>query len=98
MGSSLTITERIARGRTAIARGRVEGRDTRDWEAHLARLEALAAGEGPTRPLELCPPATANAPMRWPTTKALLKFWATCPAVPDRWPKGQWGVGPQPAR
>jgi hypothetical protein len=45
----LTFAERIARGREAIARARAEGRDVREWVAHLARLESLAEAEGTAR-------------------------------------------------
>jgi hypothetical protein len=84
---SLTLTERIARGREAIVRARAEGRDTRDWEAHLAKLEALAAGEGAGRPQGPFPATVAD----------LLSLWATWPAPRSRWPRGERGPMRPPA-
>ena len=108
----LTLVDRIARGRAAIARARAEGRDTREWEAHLAKLENVTAREGTAHarvPFALAIPATVDALLRrtWPplpdpwrpTTDAVLAYWTTCPSAPrSRWPLGERGPMMPPAR
>ena len=102
----LTLTDRIARGREAIARAKAEGRDTRDWEAHLAKLESLAAEGGTARPPRPFP-ETVDALIRrtWPplpdpwrpTTDAVVAYWTTSPAARGRW-RGERGPTAPPAR
>ena len=36
-----SLTERIHKGKEAVAQARAEGKDVAAWERHLARLEAL---------------------------------------------------------
>lgn len=40
-----SLTERIHKGREAIAQARAEGKERVTWERHLARLEALVVLE-----------------------------------------------------
>jgi len=91
------LAERIARGRARIAAARAQGKDTAEWERHLAALEAaqmartltLAPTYAPTEsaspiPITPCPVCTGRRWRLHSTPKVGGKWLWVCAACADR--------------
>jgi hypothetical protein len=56
----MKLSERIARGRAAIAKAKAEGRDTSQWESHLRALTMSSEPKPQTGPDDHHPAATED--------------------------------------